>query len=245
MSNEIIPVTQTVTLGTLQASSSRALVESASDLATQLATIIERQGLSKSLQGKKYVQVEGWTTLAVMLGCIAREVSTIEEDGVYIATVELVRMSDGVCLSRASAECGDEKPWNTRPKYARRSMAQTRATSKVCRLAFSWIMTLAGYQPTPVEEMDFENDKSNNVKKQEIQSTVKTYSKITDAQWDQLYQQIKDSGLDFDRVTQWISKKWNVNTLAELPSQYYETLRQNLNKWASQAAQTTPEAEEL
>jgi hypothetical protein len=32
-------------------------------------------------------------------------------------------------------------------------MAQTRATGKACRLAFSWIMSLAGYEPTPAEEM--------------------------------------------------------------------------------------------
>ena len=36
---------------------------------------------------------------------------------------------------------------------ARRSMAQTRATGKACRLAFSWIMALAGYEPTPAEEL--------------------------------------------------------------------------------------------
>lgn len=32
-------------------------------------------------------------------------------------------------------------------------MAQTRAVSKVCRIALSWIMTLAGYEPTPAEEI--------------------------------------------------------------------------------------------
>ena len=33
------------------------------------------------------------------------------------------------------------------------SMAQTRAVSKAFRLALSWVMTLAGYEPTPAEEM--------------------------------------------------------------------------------------------
>ena len=32
-------------------------------------------------------------------------------------------------------------------------MAQTRATGKACRLAFSWIMGLAGYATTPYEEV--------------------------------------------------------------------------------------------
>lgn len=147
----------TVELGTLAASSPKALVAGASEMATELAQVIRSQNLYKNIQGKAHVMVEGWTTLAVMLGVTAREVSTIEENGVYIATVELVRMSDGAVISRASAECGDESPWNKRAKYARRSMAQTRATGKACRLAFSWIMKLAGYEATPAEEMPHES----------------------------------------------------------------------------------------
>src|SRR5204863_8422648 len=91
------------------------------------------------------------------------EVSVIEQDGVYVATVELRRMSDGQVIARASAECGapDEldrqgKPvWSTRPRHARRSMALTRATAKACRLAFSWIVALAGmdFSVVPAEEV--------------------------------------------------------------------------------------------
>jgi len=72
----------------------------------------------------------------------------------------LIRSSDGKLIGRASALCGmDEKDrygkptWATRPEYARRSMAVTRATGKAFRLGFSWIMTLAGYAPTPAEEI--------------------------------------------------------------------------------------------
>lgn len=122
-------------------------------MATELAQVIRSQNLSTVIQGRHYVQVEGWTTLGVMLGVTAREVSTTEQDGIYTSIVELVRMGDGAVISRASAECGEEKPWNSRPRYARRSMAQTRATGKACRLAFSWIMKLAGYEATPAEEM--------------------------------------------------------------------------------------------
>lgn len=158
----IVPVAQAaVSLGTLQAASPVALVQGARALADALADVIERQRLAVGIQGRKYVKVEGWTTLGVMLGVVPREVGTVEQDGIYTATVELVRMNDGACISRASAECGSDdeldrygKPvWSGRPRYARRSMAQTRATGKACRLAFSWIMALAGYEPTPAEEM--------------------------------------------------------------------------------------------
>lgn len=43
-------------------------------------------------------------------------------------------------------------PW-AHSEFSIRSMAQTRATGKVYRLALSWIMKMAGFEPTPAEEM--------------------------------------------------------------------------------------------
>ena len=130
-------------------------VQKATEMADVLATIINGKRLFSMIQGKKYVQVEGWTTLAALNGCTPCEVSNeADEDGVYVAVVELVN-SEGRVIGRASAECGGSKDrtWGKRDAYARRSMANTRATSKVCRQVFSWVMVLAGYAPTPAEEM--------------------------------------------------------------------------------------------
>lgn len=150
------PSTALVELGTLQASTPTALVAGATQISDQLAKIIRDKKLANKIQGKEYVRVEGWTTLAALLGVIAREDKCEQQDdGSFIATVSLVRMSDGNVISTASAECGmDEPKWANGPRYARRSMAITRATGKAARLAFSWIMALAGFQPTPAEEMD-------------------------------------------------------------------------------------------
>jgi hypothetical protein len=144
-----------VQLGTLQADTPTALVKGATAIADTLASLIRQKKLAVTIQGREYVRVEGWTVLGALLGVIAREEGVIErEDGSYLATVTLVRMADGVVVSRASAECGmDEPTWADRPKYARRSMALTRATGKAARLAFSWIMALAGFEATPLEEM--------------------------------------------------------------------------------------------
>lgn len=141
----------------------------ASEIARELNTIIDKQKLYSYISNKKYVAVEGWTTLAALRGCTPRETSNAidpNRDGVYIATVELVN-AQGRVIGRASAECGDPdevdrkgKPvWASRPAYARRSMANTRATSKVCRQVFSWIMVLAGYAATPAEEVPAEGFK--------------------------------------------------------------------------------------
>jgi hypothetical protein len=150
-----------VALGTLQADTPKALVSGATEIANALAQVIRVKKLAVMIQGREYVKVDGWNLLGALLGVIAREEGVIErEDGSYLATVQLVRMKDDAIISRASAECGvdefDNKgapTWGSRPKFARRSMALTRAQGKAARLAFSWIMVLAGYQPTPLEDM--------------------------------------------------------------------------------------------
>ena len=235
----VMPVTSSsVALGTLQASSPAALVSGAAEMAHELATVIDKQKLFTVIQGKKFVGVEGWTTLAVMLGCVAREVSTTEQDGIYVAVVELVRMNDGACISRASAECGEEKPWNTRAKYARRSMAQTRATGKACRLAFSWIMSLAGYEVTPAEEMTpiIEAEQVINasvIPKPTVPAPVPEPTRITASQHKLLDAQIRDYGLNSDRVQAWLNSAWKVEGFSDLSPKQFERLLIKLENWAS------------
>ena len=251
----VMPVTSSaVALGTLQASNPAALVAGAAELAGQLAIVINRQNLATVIKGKRFVNVEGWTTLATMLGVTAREVSTVEQDGIYTATVELVRMSDQAVISKASAECGspDEldkhgKPiWSNRPRYARRSMAQTRAVRKACRLAFSWIMSLAGYEVTPAEEMTpiveaeqaQERSVSTPAQIQTPESVATTVPapppKITASQHKLLEAQIRDYGLDRERVQTWLKSAWQIEHFQDLSPAQFERLLVKLESWASQ-----------
>ena len=45
------------------------------------------------------------------------------------------------------------------PMFQLRSMAQTRACAKALRLAYGWVVVLAGYKATPAEELDGMTDK--------------------------------------------------------------------------------------
>lgn len=157
-SEALVPIVEEpprVELGVIRADGPKELLKVASEAADALASVIASKKLFSTISGRQYVRVEGWTTLATMMGCLPREVSVSrDEKGTYTATVELVRMGDQAVLTRASAECGmDEPVWKSRADYARRSMAVTRATSKACRIAFSWVMVLAGYEATPSEEI--------------------------------------------------------------------------------------------
>ena len=161
--NALIVRDEGVRLGALQLAGPGDVINRAATIASELYKIVEDKKLYSMIQGKKFPRVEAWTTVGGMVGVIPQEAKdappklTIQPDGYeeYEATVELVRVSDGAIVGRASAIVGtDEKTWASRPRYARRSMAVTRATGKAYRLGFSWIMSLAGYEPTPAEEMD-------------------------------------------------------------------------------------------
>ena len=111
---------------------------------------------ASKIQGKRYVQVEGWQAIANTFGCVAsaRDVERIE--GGFRATGQVIRLSDGKVLAEAEGFVGDdEKTWASRPVFARRAMAQTRAMSRACRSAFAFVVTLmdAGLETTPAEEM--------------------------------------------------------------------------------------------
>jgi hypothetical protein len=126
-------------------------------MATALKDVVEKQKLFAVIQGKKYPQVEAWMTIARMDNVVAREARPPirRDDGSYEGFVELIRLSDGMVVGagRRSAARRTIGPWATRGEPARRSMAVTRATSRAFRQQYSWIMALAGYEPTPAEEM--------------------------------------------------------------------------------------------
>ena len=108
------------------------------------------------IQGKTYVNVEGWQAIANTYGCTASACCVERVDGGVRATGQVIRISDGKIISQAEGFVGDdEATWKRRPEFARRAMAQTRAMSRACRSAFAFVVTMmdANLQTTPAEEM--------------------------------------------------------------------------------------------
>lgn len=131
------------------------MISRATRIATILAHIIQKQKLASKISGKDYIRLEGWNMMGTMLGFTPYEADVkCLPDGSYEATVEIRNIKSGEVVSRASALCGmDEKRWGSADRFARRSMAVTRATGKAYRLGFSWVMGLAGYEVTAAEDM--------------------------------------------------------------------------------------------
>lgn len=136
----------------------------ATKVASSLKNVIETQGLAVMIKNKgqenEYVTAEGWEVLGTMLGCTpyVEEVIELPKNGhkfMYQATVS-IRQGD-VILSKASAIAERNDRQKDRPSVY--SMAQTRALGKAYRMALSWIIKMAGYEPTPAEEMPKYNER--------------------------------------------------------------------------------------
>lgn len=138
------------------------LIGRSSSVAAVCREIVVRT--AQSIQGRKYVRVEGWQALATAHGCVAsaRDVERVEPpDGGYRAIGEVRRIEDGQVLCTAEGFVGDDEPmWAKRTVHARRAMAQTRAISRVCRSAFAHVVVMidAGLSTTPAEEMTPDED---------------------------------------------------------------------------------------
>lgn len=113
------------------------------------------------LQGKTYVQVAGATLLANGLGYTVREVEVKRVDfggGVtgWEATCEIFDIETNTVIGRGSGiVTDDEKPWGSRPQFARRAMASTRAAGRALRLSLGHLFAYLGDKVATVtlEEM--------------------------------------------------------------------------------------------
>jgi hypothetical protein len=134
------------------------VVERASAAAGALVAVVNKQQLYSTIQGKKYPRVEAWTLLGSMLGVFpvttwTREVTRDGKPVGWEARVEAQTLS-GAIVGAAECMCSrDEATWRTRDEHAIRSMAQTRATSKALGMTLRFVMSLAGFEGTPAEEM--------------------------------------------------------------------------------------------
>ena len=132
-------------------------------LSTELSQLIKEKGLSSNIQGKQFVNVEGWQFAGASLGLmpiitITTDLSKDDEIK-YMATCEVRNITSGQLVATGIALCSNkEKTKRFFDEYAILSMAQTRAIGKAYRNLLAWLMKAAGFEATPAEEMDFARD---------------------------------------------------------------------------------------
>jgi len=146
------------------------LMAQAKDVAGVCKEIVLRTAMT--IQGRKYVKVEGWQSIAATYGCVASSKNVQKVEGGVKATGELHRISDGALIASAEGFVGEDEPtWfggenqygkllPKRPDYAIQAMAQTRAISRVCRSAFAFVVVMidGNLYTTPAEEMVYDHE---------------------------------------------------------------------------------------
>lgn len=179
MEQEIKPF-QAVEVGLTKTEMERYGIANPQDIVTiakQVARYVESQKLSSKIQGSMYVQVEGWQFAASLLGLTAKVVECKNESSYeevtfkwldrkkiqkqiktkkykYFSTAVFVDSNDRE-VSKGFAMCSNEETAkHSFDEYAILSMAQTRAIGKAARMSFSFLIKAAGFEPTPLEEMD-------------------------------------------------------------------------------------------
>jgi hypothetical protein len=140
--------------------------ESQFERATKVANLCREiaNRASKKIQGRTYICVEGWQSIAMCHDTIpaVEWVEDREIKGVkgVMAKAVLRRITDDKVISSAFGFVGqDEGLWDNRDAYANAGMAQTRACSRVCRNAYAYIIVIMNsklgtkFETTPAEEM--------------------------------------------------------------------------------------------
>ena len=135
------------------------------DLAKDLAKFIKDNKLSTTVQGKEFVNVEGWQYAGSRLGIVPIVEHVINvgntDELKYQAKVTLFDLRHGTTVGAGFAVCSNKESGKKfYQEFAIMSMAQTRAIGKAYRNILAWIIRAAGYEPTPAEEMDYETNKS-------------------------------------------------------------------------------------
>lgn len=141
------------------------VIEKVSSIATMLKDVLMKQNLVTKIVNKKtgkvsmHVRVEGWTLLGTLLGVYpvvveARELRDEIDDLLGFEARAEARTKTGDIVGAGIARCmKTEARWKFADEYAIQSMAETRAISKALRGPLGFVVTMAGYEATPFEEM--------------------------------------------------------------------------------------------
>lgn len=124
-----------------------------------LQSFIKQQKLSTQVQGKEFVNVEGWQYAGSLFGwnTKAEQCLNISNDQEIKYQAKVVALNHegqevgagfGICSNKESGK-------KFYQEFAIASMAQTRAVGKAYRNSLAFLMRLAGFEATPSEEMEY------------------------------------------------------------------------------------------
>lgn len=120
--------------------------------------------------GKRFLEFPHWQTIGrffhTTIATDEAEYVTFQIQGSgeavrgFKATAKVIDEKTGAVVGNAEAYCMTDEPnWKHKPLFQLASMAQTRAASKALSNKYRYVAILAGYEPTPGEEVDMATEK--------------------------------------------------------------------------------------
>ena len=126
--------------------------------ATDLQNVIAQKKRPVKFNGEQYLELEDWALAGQFYGYTVKtgDAQQVEIDSVKGAkALAWLLDKEGNTVGGAEAYCmRDEANWKAKPWFQLASMAQTRAASKAFKNRLSWFVVMAGFKPTPAEEME-------------------------------------------------------------------------------------------
>lgn len=119
---------------------------------------IVRAKYTQVIQGRNYLTVQGAQAIASSLGYTSgtaslRHVEPTDTVAGYWEATCTVLLNGVIVGSGIGSVFDDERPWNTRPQFARQMMAQTRATGRALKGVMGWAFAALDYEGSIAEEM--------------------------------------------------------------------------------------------
>jgi hypothetical protein len=155
------------------------VLQEAQKAAQALTQVIKSKSKPVIIRGEQYLEFEDWQTVGRFYGLVPKVVETkfiqLGDAQGFEARATVIRLKDGMEISAAEAMClNDEPNWKDKPIFMLKSMSQTRACAKALRNVLAWVVVLAGYKPTPAEEV-IELESGEEKKAEPISEAQKGY----------------------------------------------------------------------
>lgn len=164
MGTEIVD-SKTGELSIFEEQSPKDLLLRAKGAAMALEEVIKSNSKAPMIfNGKRYLEYSHWQTIAtfyhVTVATKEAEYVKIGETEGFRARAEVIDQGTGLVVGTGDAYCmRDEVNWKSKPLFQLASMAQTRAGCKALSNKYRYVAIVAGYDPTPGEEVqDMKSD---------------------------------------------------------------------------------------
>jgi hypothetical protein len=214
------------------------VLDEAHRAARALKDVLDAKPSKVIFNGEQYLEFEDWQTLGRFYGVTAKVVSTafVEYADVNGFSARAVALrADGAEISAAEAEClHDEPNWQKKPLFQLKSMAQTRACAKVLRNVLAWVVVLAGYRPTPAEELPTERVSSAATK-------AHGSSTISEKQIKRFFAIAKEHGWTTEMIRSHLLECYGIHHSKDIRVQDYDQIVADVER-SSSAATPDPES---